>query len=52
MHRRRKTVPRQVIETWEGEGGAVPVGHTQTAAQVAPRAQPQGSSSPSSSQFH
>jgi hypothetical protein len=51
MQRRRGSLPRHTIDTWEGEGGAVPLGPTQTAAQVAPRQQPQ-TSTPSSSQFH
>jgi hypothetical protein len=34
--RRRVDAPAP-LQTWEAEGGAVPVGPTQTAAQVAPR---------------
>lgn len=31
------------LEIWEGEGGAVPVAKTQTAAQVRPRKRPSAS---------
>lgn len=34
--RREKSAPREAIQTWEAEGGAVPVSRSATAAQVSP----------------
>ena len=34
---RKNRLQRRKLEVWEGEGGAVPVHSTRTAAQVAPR---------------
>jgi hypothetical protein len=34
---RKKRIAQRRLEVWEGEGGAVPVARTRTAAQIAPR---------------
>jgi hypothetical protein len=38
--KRIKRLQKHKIEVWEGEGGAVPVKPTRTAAQVSPRRKP------------
>lgn len=35
-YKRLRTERRRAIQTWEGEGGAVPTGPARTAAQVTP----------------
>jgi hypothetical protein len=37
---------REALQTWEGEGGAVPTGGSQIAAQVSPRVTDAGVSAP------
>jgi hypothetical protein len=39
----KNRVQAKRLEIWEGEGGAVPVAKTRTAAQVRPRKRPQAS---------
>ncbi len=41
--KRKDRLQEKKLEVWEGEGGAVPVAKTRTAAQVAPREQPSAS---------
>lgn len=36
-HRRHHIEQRQAVNTWEGEGGAVPTGPNRTAQQTEPR---------------
>jgi hypothetical protein len=44
MNQRKKNrLQEKKLEVWEGEGGAVPVAKTQTAAQVRPRKRPSAS---------
>jgi hypothetical protein len=38
--RRKNALTARKLEVWEGEGGAVPVHATRTAAQIAPRRRP------------
>jgi hypothetical protein len=33
----KRRLARKKLEVWEGEGGAVPVARTRTAAQISPR---------------
>jgi hypothetical protein len=39
----KKALQKKKLEVWEGEGGAVPVAKTRTAAQVKPRKRPSAS---------
>lgn len=39
----KKKLTEKKLEIWEGEGGAVPVAKTRTAAQVKPRKRPAAS---------
>ena len=44
MNQRKKNhLQEKKLEVWEGEGGAVPVAKTQTAAQVRPQKRPPAS---------
>lgn len=44
MNRKKKIrLQEKKLEVWEGEGGAVPVAKTRTAAQVKPRKRPSAS---------
>ena len=44
MNQKQKNrLQEKKLEVWEGEGGAVPVAKTQTAAQVRPRKRPSAS---------
>ena len=46
MNRKNKrALQEKKLEVWEGEGGAVPVAKTRTAAQVKPRKRPAASPS-------
>jgi hypothetical protein len=36
-NRKKNKLQQAKLETWEGEGGAVPVARDRTAAQIAPR---------------
>jgi hypothetical protein len=38
--KQKQRLQAQKLEVWEGEGGAVPIHSTRTAAQVAPRRKP------------
>jgi hypothetical protein len=41
--KKKNRLQEKKLEIWEGEGGAVPVAKTQTAAQVRPRKRPSAS---------
>lgn len=42
-HKNKNRLQEKKLEVWEGEGGAVPVAKTRTAAQVKPRKRPAAS---------
>lgn len=42
-HKNKSRLQEKKLEVWEGEGGAVPVASTRTAAQVKPRKRPAAS---------
>ena len=42
-HKNKKALQEKKLQVWEGEGGAVPVASTRTAAQVKPRKRPAAS---------
>jgi hypothetical protein len=42
-HKKKNRLQEKKLEVWEGEGGAVPVAKTKTAAQVKPRKRPSAS---------
>ena len=42
-HKNKNALQEKKLEIWEGEGGAVPVAKTRTAAQVKPRKRPAAS---------
>jgi hypothetical protein len=42
-HKNKKALQEKKLEVWEGEGGAVPVAKSRTAAQVKPRKRPAAS---------
>ena len=42
-HKNKNALQEKKLEVWEGEGGAVPVAKSRTAAQVKPRKRPAAS---------
>lgn len=42
-HKKKNRLQEKKLEVWEGEGGAVPVAKTRTAAQIKPRKRPSAS---------
>ena len=42
-HKNKNALQEKKLEIWEGEGGAVPVAKSRTAAQVKPRKRPAAS---------
>lgn len=42
-HKNKRALQEKKLDIWEGEGGAVPVAKTRTAAQVRPRKRPAAS---------
>jgi len=42
-HKNKNVLQEKKLEVWEGEGGAVPVAKSRTAAQVKPRKRPAAS---------
>jgi hypothetical protein len=42
-NKKKRSLTEKKLEVWEGEGGAVPVARTRTAAQIRPRKRRQAS---------